>query len=303
MYPEATSYRSIVRTVDEKHRSAIAKRLPLMLHFTELGRHTLYAALDGKRPIGLVHARSERGEWGLVEIAWATDLDMRIVDFRFQRCRESAKSLLDSEQFRSQLIGKSLDDLMLMLSDDYRELNPAVLRVPPGAEMLAAVVIRNGAKMLAADEVVWGEDIAQLRNLGRGLAAFDGAVSVHVVANPYSPGIVAAVQTALQGAETAIDRSDFLALRVRDPKGMLLGTVVRTTCVIGGRRWSKWWSIDACGSRGIHAHSRVPIPFRAIRKARRAVARRRLKSALASSSDNRNVFNEARWDHPNDNWS
>ena len=111
MYPGAKSYRSIVRTVAQKHRSIIADQLPFTMHFTELGRHTVYVALDGAKPIGLVHVRSERGQWGLVEVAWATDLDMHIVDFRFQRCRERAVKLLDTEEFRAQLIGKRVDTI------------------------------------------------------------------------------------------------------------------------------------------------------------------------------------------------
>ena len=44
LFPEATSFRSIVRTVDEAARSEVAERLPFSLHFNELGRHTLYVA-------------------------------------------------------------------------------------------------------------------------------------------------------------------------------------------------------------------------------------------------------------------
>ena len=244
MYPGANSYRSIVRTVGEQHRSIIAERLPFTMHFTELGRHTLYAALKDNRPIGLVHVRSERGQWGLVEIAWATDLDMRIVDFRFQRCRERAKNLLDTDEFRAQLIGKGADDLVAMLSSDYRGVNTS-LRVPAGAEKLAAVVVRCGAKTLAANDVVWGEDLAGLRYLDRGLAAFAGGESVQRVADPYPSGVLTAIKAALQGAATSIDRKDVVALRVRGANGSLLGTVVRTSCDINGRRWSKWWSVDA----------------------------------------------------------
>ena len=245
MYPGAKSYRSIVRTVAQKHRSIIADQLPFTMHFTELGRHTVYVALDGAKPIGLVHVRSERGQWGLVEVAWATDLDMHIVDFRFQRCRERAVKLLDTEEFRAQLIGKRVDDLVRMLSGDYRGVNASLLRVPPGAEKLAAVVLRCGAKTLAANEVIWGEDLKGLRRLERGLAAFAGAESVRAVKDPYGSGVLAAIKAALQGASTAIDRSDVVALRVRDGKDSLLGTVVRTTCDFDGRRWTKWWSVDA----------------------------------------------------------
>jgi len=223
LYPGATSYRSIVRTVGAKHRLIIAERLPFTMHFTELGRHTLYAALDGNKPIGLVHVRSERGQWGLVEIAWATDLDMRIVDFKFQRCRERAKSLLDTEEFRAQLIGKGVGDLVGMLNSDYSGVNPSFLQVPAGAEKLAAVVIRCGAKTLAA---------------------FEGAESVQAVTDPYSSDVRAAVEAALQGVSSAIDRSDVAVLRVRGGNNSLLGTVVRTSSDIDGQRLTKWWSVD-----------------------------------------------------------
>ena len=76
-FPQATSYRSITKTVTPDHRAAIAAELPFTLHFNELGRHTVYLAFKDRTPLGMVHVRSERGRYGLVEIGWVLGLDER----------------------------------------------------------------------------------------------------------------------------------------------------------------------------------------------------------------------------------
>ena len=103
LYPMATTYRSIVRTVDSSARDAVASAIPFKLHFNELGRHTLYVAMNKKKPVGLVHARSEKGRWGLVEIAWALDFDLRVRSFTFQRCRSPHRAEVESKVFKKNI--------------------------------------------------------------------------------------------------------------------------------------------------------------------------------------------------------
>ena len=50
LFPKATSYRSIVRTVGKDARREVGARLPFNLHFNELGRHTLYVPMRGDEP-------------------------------------------------------------------------------------------------------------------------------------------------------------------------------------------------------------------------------------------------------------
>ena len=88
LFPEADTYRSVARVVNDKKRIEMEKRLPFELHFSELGQHTLYLVQSKDKNIGLVHMRSEASKWGLIEVAWALDLDLNIRDFIFVRCRD-----------------------------------------------------------------------------------------------------------------------------------------------------------------------------------------------------------------------
>jgi hypothetical protein len=157
MFPEATSYRSIVRVVDESARERVATLLPFTLHQRELGQHTLYMSLAGDKPMGIVHVRTEPGPWGLVEIAWALDLRLRVVDFRFQRCRGDGCRELQSEATKSRLRGLGFDQLRALLSDDTAELKDPALA--PGYASLATTLVRSALKTIAVTQIVWGTEI------------------------------------------------------------------------------------------------------------------------------------------------
>lgn len=62
LFPEADAYRSSVKTIGRSARQAVLDQLPFKIHFNELGRHTLYMALQNGDVIGMVHARSEMTE-------------------------------------------------------------------------------------------------------------------------------------------------------------------------------------------------------------------------------------------------
>lgn len=63
LYPQqATSYRSIVRSINSSTRYQVKQQLPQnSLHFSELSRHTLYVGLDGKIPLGLAQKNAGEG--------------------------------------------------------------------------------------------------------------------------------------------------------------------------------------------------------------------------------------------------
>jgi hypothetical protein len=172
LYPGATSYRSIVRVVGEDARQAVGERLPIELHFNELGRHTVYVAMKDREFIGLVHVRSERSDWGLVEVAWALSLDLKIMDFVFQRCRNSHRAEIESEQFRNQLRGRDLNDIGSMIRTPGSEIIPGKLRVPAGAEGLAAAVVRCALKTIVVTDIVWRSDLERLLIQKKVMATF-----------------------------------------------------------------------------------------------------------------------------------
>ena len=167
LFPAASSYESVVATVGDHARDEIARRLDMPLHAGELGRHTLYVALKGGKPLGLVHVRSERTQWGLAEVAWALDLDLRIIDFRIQRSRSPNRDAIEAEVFRSQLRGKTSVTLAALLSGEASGLDSQRVRVSADDHALADAVIRSGLKAIVATDSVWSKDIRRFRASSR----------------------------------------------------------------------------------------------------------------------------------------
>lgn len=163
MYPGYDNYQSIVRNVGDKVRTQVSERLPGMaLHFGELGKHTLYVINQGNQVLGLVHVRSEQSEWGLVEIAWAINLDMSIKNFSFQRCRSRSREALESQPVRQYFSGKNLVSLI----DDY-DFNegrpfPQYYQAVGVSDPLADVVLTCGLKTLLVTQLVWQQSITEL---------------------------------------------------------------------------------------------------------------------------------------------
>jgi hypothetical protein len=160
LFPQATNFRSHVNVIDQKSRADVGALLPFTLRTRELGQHTLYVAQAATRPVGLVHVRSEPSDWGLVEIAWSLDLQGRILDYRFQRCRGRACDEVATGPLRALLANKELRDLRVLLTSDGEQLSPALLaQEPEGIRQLAAVVVRSAAKTAAVTRVVWGAEL------------------------------------------------------------------------------------------------------------------------------------------------
>jgi hypothetical protein len=162
MFPLANNYRSIVHTVDDSARQSVSAELPFTLHSRELGEHTLYVPLRKTQPLGIVHVRSEASEWGLVEIAWALDLELRIRDFRFQRCRGPGCDTLPTGAFLDALRGRTLREIRSLLSDEGTTLRQPMPGVSDRDAKLAVTVLRSAAKTVAVTNRVWGADIARL---------------------------------------------------------------------------------------------------------------------------------------------
>ncbi len=161
LFPEADAFSSIVREVDEDARDGVGDRLPFSLHNRELGQHTVYVVKRGDESLGVLHVRSERSRWGLVEIAWALDKDLRVRDFEFQRCRSRQRDAVEAPAFREQLRGRSIDEIRAYISDDGTQIRGG-FTAPEGAEALAKAVLRSALKTIVATEVVWGAELAKV---------------------------------------------------------------------------------------------------------------------------------------------
>jgi hypothetical protein len=166
-FPELDHYRSFVREIHPQDRNAILDSLPFTIHQNELGTHTLYAAFAADDSLlGIVHVRTERGRWGLTEIAWTFDSELRVIEMNFQRSRDSSRELVESKAFQDQIRGKNFDELRAMLDEEGTHLNGELIQVTPGAEDLAIRVIQSALKTISVTETVW-----ELKLQGLGISA------------------------------------------------------------------------------------------------------------------------------------
>ena len=127
MFPEATSYRTVEANVDAAVKPVIEKALMSEISFSDLGKHVVYLILEDSIPVGFVHARSEIGKYGSVELVWAMDLDLTIRDFRVQRSREKQTKVIKSADFRDHMVGKKLSELRAYLLDRNQRVDKAAL--------------------------------------------------------------------------------------------------------------------------------------------------------------------------------
>ena len=244
LFPEATSYRSLVRTVDEDARSRTGEALPFTLHFNELGRHTLYVALRGEVPLGVVHVRSEAGRWGLVEIAWALSLDLEVVGFRFQRCRDTARDQIEAGAIAATVVGRGFEGLRALLDEDGDGLSadaePVIAGKTDAVRRLMITTLRSALKTVAVTDAVWAGDLRHVRLIRAGLTAFPDAATVEVIHDPYG-------HDTWVGISTGIDRAGVTALLIRDGVGGVLGIKCETPWSAGDARDRVWWTVDAAG--------------------------------------------------------
>ena len=157
-------YRSNVRVVDETDRTAVLESLGFSIHENELVTHTLYTVFSADDALlGVIHVRTERGRWGLNEIAWVLNVDLEVVGMHLQRSRDRYRSYIESEDFQKKIRGKNVNELKALLTEDGGTIQEAELLVPDEARELAASVIRSALKTISVTQAVW-QDSLQVSN-------------------------------------------------------------------------------------------------------------------------------------------
>ncbi len=164
LFPDSTSFKSSVGTVGPDIRGALRSELPFDFYFNEFGKHTLYTIFDSGSPVGLAHARSELGEWGVDEFVWGLDLDLKIRGLYFQRTRNPAARLLDTAEFRSQLLGLGLPELAALLRPDG-DLKAGALIIEESVSKMARSVIHSAIKTIVVTRTAWAQDLEEIRVL------------------------------------------------------------------------------------------------------------------------------------------
>ena len=235
-FPAADGYRVIERKVATADRIRIEKRVPFRLHYDDVGRHSLYVALRGRRPIGMIFVQREASQFGLTAVEWALTFDLQITEFRFQNARSPHRRKLERSTFVRSLSGKRSSDLAAML-DEHGRLTKLPDGIPAEARDLATAVVRSGVKAMAVLDVVWREEVDKLHDFSIGMRTFPDAWSYRRLwPRPTTAGDPAAATT----------RDDVaLLLQVYDRRNGLLGVIVELQLGPANRRFTSRWAFDA----------------------------------------------------------
>lgn len=157
-YPDLIKYEALDGTVDEAVRDHLSTKLA-NLHFDEFGTHTLYAVYGAKGAAGFIHARTEKGDFGLDELVWSLSPKLTIQGFRYQRTRSRHSAIIESPEFVYWLAGKGQEELTALLTADGLRLVSRPHFVQPEAESLAVTAIRSAIKTILVTRFVWGDTI------------------------------------------------------------------------------------------------------------------------------------------------
>ena len=250
-YPDATSYKSIVRTVDENVRRHVSSSLPFSIHFNELGKHTLYIPVKDAKPLGIVHVRSESGSYGLSEIVWSLTPNMEVRDFAFQRCRSRARHYVESDEFKRQIIGKRFNELKALLDRSGQQIAKGKLNVGNSSSSMAASLVRSALKTIAVSRSGWKSDIAVVQPLFNVGQAFPDASRIQKVSQPYNANVTNEFDrlfvTPSGNLGSSVDRQSVMMIRAVNRNGQVAGNVIKT-------RWKSqqydielWWTVNAAG--------------------------------------------------------
>lgn len=164
LYQGGYQFRSLVATVTEQDRLAVKEKLPFTIHQSEVSKHTLYVLYKDGEHAGFLQARSEWAKWGVVEIAWAINIDRTLKGFYFQRCRSPECNDIVVQSINQQLHNKSFDELTLLLSadgDTLSELGQSAFSISP---TIALLVLRSALKTLAITDISWAKDIEKIES-------------------------------------------------------------------------------------------------------------------------------------------
>lgn len=245
MYPNSETHRSIVRVIDQDVRANVGELMPPnTLHFSELGKHTLYVVFNNKEaPLGYVHVRSEESEWGLIEVAWAIDTNMRIADFHFQRCRSMHKKALQKPAFKAQIIGKNFKELSPLLSEDGISINADKVQVPGNAAPLAAAVVRSGLKTLLVTQLAWEKEVNQYRFWQSANDYFDEMDNIKVMNSPITTPVIKELNTAFDGMSPGINRDTVTIAKVMGKQGKVIGALYQGQFNDGQKTVDIEWAI------------------------------------------------------------
>ncbi len=246
-FPEATSYRSVVALVDADLRRRIEEQLGSGLSRSDVGKHTAYLVLKDAIPIGVVHARTEAGARGSIELVWALDLGMNIKDFRVQRSREKHTDVIQTEAFRQKMMGLDLAGIQSLLTAGNDDIDVAALQIAPSATTIAHTVVMCAFKTRLITELAFPDSILPARMLGLVHRYFPQTVTVTTITAGMSDQAAVMVAQAIGRTPDQVQRESLTLLRAVGPEQKTLGVLAFTVWSAHPARPETWWAVSPEG--------------------------------------------------------
>lgn len=248
IFPNASSYRTIVARVDDEKKNEIEATVGSALARTDLGKHTIYVVLKDSVPIGFVHARMEIGTRGSIELVWALDLDLNIKEFSVQVSRERNTKAIESDKFKKKLVGRNLAAIKALLSDGNHDVNLAALDLPSNAASIAHVVVLCALKTRVITEVAFADKVLASRHLGNIHRVFKDTSFVRRLDTPLKKAAMTAAKKALGSTPFPFDQSSFSVLRSINQDGSSKGMLVYAKLINDDKSQTEtWWSVSTSG--------------------------------------------------------
>lgn len=248
IFPEATSYRTLESEVNRENRPTLENEIGSPLAPTDLGTHSAYVVLNGTVPIGFVHARTEIGSRGSIELVWAMDIDLTIADFRVQRSRERQTNAIKSDSFRGELVGRNLTDLRDLLTSGNDDIDLAALNVPANAAGIAHTIVLCALKTRVITEQAFRDSIFPAQMLAHVHRAFADVGKVTRVRTPFSSDVLESIRQKLGRDTDQADLSTIDVLRVRVANGSEIGILVRADWNAYPENPECWWAVLGDGT-------------------------------------------------------
>ncbi|MBI3599825.1 MAG: hypothetical protein HY097_04175 [Nitrospinae bacterium] len=117
-FPESTGYKTFFITIKERGGRPMADKIeeklgdsfePIYEHLEV--EHPYYQVMKGKENIGWVFGQNQKGEYGLIQVILATDLNGRILNFYYQRLSSPDASKFRQKSFTDRFMGLALKDM------------------------------------------------------------------------------------------------------------------------------------------------------------------------------------------------
>ncbi len=147
-FPDFTSYKTLDGEISDTVRVSVQQKLSEKT-FNEAGRHNLYVVFGSDGVAGFVHARTEKGLYGLDEIIWSIYPNLSIKGFAYQRQRGTRMNAAQLEHYKTLVSGQTAESLEELLDENK-------LTVPE------IKLFESALKALLVTQGIWGGEISEL---------------------------------------------------------------------------------------------------------------------------------------------